>query len=50
MTKSEQQRLTHWRLKVLQAAGDAGNVARTWPAFRDFPQDVLQVAAVPRAR
>jgi transposase-like protein len=33
MTKSEQTRLTHWRLKLLQAAGDAGNVARTCRHF-----------------
>ena len=33
MTKSEQQRLTNWRLKLLQAAGDAGNVARTCRHF-----------------
>ena len=30
-TNSEQRRLTNWRLKVLQAAAGAGNVARTCP-------------------
>ena len=44
MTNSEQRRLTNWRLKLLQAADEAGNVARTCRAFRDFPKDVLQVA------
>ena len=29
MTKNEQIRLTHWRFKVLQQAGDARSVART---------------------
>jgi transposase-like protein len=29
MTNAEQRRLTHWRLKLLQAATRAGNVART---------------------
>ncbi|HET9363130.1 MAG TPA: hypothetical protein VFO58_25445 [Vicinamibacterales bacterium] len=29
MTNTEQRRLTNWRLKLLQAAGDAGNVAGT---------------------
>jgi transposase-like protein len=29
MTKNEQIRLTHWRFKVLQQAGDARCVART---------------------
>jgi transposase-like protein len=33
MTNSEQRRLTHWRLKLLQAAGEAGNVARTCRHF-----------------
>ena len=33
MTNSEQRRLTTWRLKLLQAAGDAGNVARTCRHF-----------------
>ena len=33
MTKSEQRRLTNWRLKVLQTAGSAGNVARTCRHF-----------------
>ena len=29
MTKNEQIRLTHWRFKVLQQAGEARSVART---------------------
>src|SRR5262245_28035243 len=33
MTNSEQRRLTNWRLKVLQAATNAGNVARTCRHF-----------------
>jgi transposase len=33
MTNSEQRRLTNWRLKLLQAAGEAGNVARTCRHF-----------------
>ena len=33
MTNSEQRRLTTWRLKLLQAAGEAGNVARTCRHF-----------------
>ena len=33
MTKSEQRRLTNWRLKLLQAAVSAGNVARTCRHF-----------------
>ena len=33
MTNSEQRRLTNWRLKVLQAAAGAGNVARTCRHF-----------------
>jgi transposase InsO family protein len=33
MTNSEQRRLTNWRLKVLQAATHAGNVARTCRHF-----------------
>ena len=33
MTTSEQRRLTNWRLKVLQAAKSAGNVARTCRHF-----------------
>jgi transposase-like protein len=33
MTKSEQRRLTNWRLKVLQAAERAGNVALTCRHF-----------------
>ena len=33
MTNAEQRRLTNWRLKVLQAATDAGNVARTCRHF-----------------
>ena len=33
MTNSEQRRLTHWRLKMLQAATNAGNVARTCRHF-----------------
>jgi transposase InsO family protein len=33
MTKSEQLRLTNWRLKLLQAAEHAGNVARTCRHF-----------------
>jgi transposase len=33
MTNSEQRRLTNWRLKVLQAATRAGNVARTCRHF-----------------
>jgi len=33
MTNSEQRRLTHWRLRLLQAARDAGNVARTYRHF-----------------
>ena len=40
MTNSEQRRLTHWRLKMLQAATNAGNVARTCRHF-EFPQDGL---------
>ena len=33
MTKAELRRLTNWRLKVLQAAKSAGNVARTCRHF-----------------
>jgi transposase len=33
MTNSEQRRLTNWRLKLLQAAEEAGNVARTCRHF-----------------
>ena len=33
MTNAEQRRLTNWRLKLLQAAVDAGNVARTCRHF-----------------
>ena len=33
MTSTEQRRLTNWRLKLLQAAGHAGNVARTCRHF-----------------
>ena len=33
MTNAEQRRLTHWRLKLLQAATQAGNVARTCRHF-----------------
>ena len=33
MTKGEQARLTAWRLKVLQHAADAGNVARVCRRF-----------------
>ena len=33
MTNSEQRRLTNWRLKMLQAAAGAGNVARTCRYF-----------------
>jgi transposase-like protein len=33
MTNSEQRRLTNWRLKLRQAARNAGNVARTWRHF-----------------
>ena len=33
MTTSEQRRLTNWRLKMLQAAKAAGNVARTCRHF-----------------
>jgi transposase-like protein len=33
MTTSEQRRLTNWRLKLLQAAGEAGSVARTCRHF-----------------
>jgi transposase-like protein len=33
MTKSEQRRLTNWRLKVIQAATSARNVARTCRHF-----------------
>ena len=33
MTNSEQRRLTNWRLKLLQAAGEVGNVARTCRHF-----------------
>jgi hypothetical protein len=33
MTKSEQARLTAWRLKVLRQAGDEGNVARICRRF-----------------
>ena len=40
MTNAEQRRLTNWRLTVLQAATDAGNVAHL-PAFRDFMEDLL---------
>jgi transposase-like protein len=33
MTTSEQRRLTNWRLKILQVAASAGNVARTCRHF-----------------
>jgi hypothetical protein len=33
MTNAEQRRLTHWRLKLLQAATPAGSVARTCRHF-----------------
>jgi hypothetical protein len=33
MTNSEQRRLTNWRLKILQTATDAGNVARACRHF-----------------
>src|SRR4029453_6587501 len=33
MTNSEQRRLTHWRLRLLHAASDAGNVAWTCRHF-----------------
>ena len=44
MTNTEQRRLTNWRLKLLQAATSAGNVARTCRHFGDLTEDVLQVA------
>ena len=33
MTNTEQRRLTHWRLKLLETARTAGNVARTCGHF-----------------
>ena len=43
MTNAEQRRLTHWRLKLLQAATMPGWGAHL-PAFRTFTEDVLQMA------
>ena len=51
MTNSEQRRLTNWRLKVLQAAAECRQRRAHLPTFRDFTEDVLQVAtAVSGAR
>ena len=51
MTKAEQARLTAWRLKVLRQAADERECRADVPAFRDFPEGVLQVeTAARRAR
>ena len=45
MTKAEQRRLTNWRLKVAPGGHECRERRAHLPAFRDFPEDVLQVEA-----
>ena len=43
MTKADQIRLQAWRFRMLQRAAAHGQCVADVPAFRHFPEDLLQV-------